>query len=38
MDEEEVENKTNLLREELGEKYIYIIGSNLFYLDEILDE
>ena len=37
MDEEDVEDKINLLKEELGEKYIYIIGADLRYLDKILD-
>lgn len=37
MDEEIVEDKIKNLKEKLGEKFIYIIGNDLRYLDEILD-
>ena len=37
MDEDDVEGKINFLHEKLGDRYIYIIGSDLRYLDEILD-
>ena len=37
MDEDDVEEKINFLHEKLGDRYIYIIGNDLRYLDEILD-
>ena len=37
MAEDDVEEKINFLREKLGDRYIYIIGNDLRYLDEILD-
>ena len=37
MDDDDVEEKINFLHEKLGDRYIYIIGNDLRYLDEILD-
>ena len=33
-----LEEKLNILKEELGDNYIYIIGNNMRYLEALLEE
>lgn len=38
LDTKLLEEKINILKEELGDNYIYIIGNNMRYLEALLEE
>ena len=38
LDTKLLEEKLNILKEELGDNYIYIIGNNMRYLEALLEE